>query len=144
MECKNNDFDTFCAVDIQLAVFAGVAETIAYLETQNADEAKEALKYILKCNTAGDFENLASFYDKRKLPLVYLIWQQKHMQLRNLDFIFNFHPHSAAGNAQIDMQECCSYSSLDFKIDYDDFFAPPAIQKNKIKTLIVYTQGSND
>ncbi len=65
---KITDFDTFCAVDIQLAVFAGVAETIAYLETQNADEAKDALKYILKCNTAGDFENLASFYDKRKLP----------------------------------------------------------------------------
>ncbi len=66
------------------------------------------------------------------------------MQLRNLILSSIFILIAPLANAQTDMCECCSYSSLDFKIDYDDFFAPPAIQKNKIKTLIVYTQGSND
>ena len=62
---KSTDFDTFCGIDIQLAVFRGVDETITYLETQTSEEAKEALEYILKCQQAGDFEDLASYYDRK-------------------------------------------------------------------------------
>ena len=65
---KTTDFDTFCGIDVQLVVFAGVDETITYLKMQNSDEAREALTYIQECNEAGDFEDLTSYFDPNTLP----------------------------------------------------------------------------
>lgn len=67
-EAKTTDFDTFCGLDVQLVVFAGADDTIAYLETQGSDEAREALEYIVKCNEAGDFLDLPSYFDTNTLP----------------------------------------------------------------------------
>src|SRR5690242_4762250 len=43
-EAKRVDFDTYCGIDIQLVPFDGVDNTIAFLQTQTDDEAKEALE----------------------------------------------------------------------------------------------------
>lgn len=59
---KTTDFDTFCAVDIQLAMFAGVEETIDYLEKEKSPEAKDAHKYILECREAGDLDCLEEYF----------------------------------------------------------------------------------
>jgi hypothetical protein len=61
---KRVDFDTYCAVDIQLVPFAGVDNTISFLQRQNDDEAKEALKYVLACSKAGDFDDLREYYSE--------------------------------------------------------------------------------
>lgn len=63
-EAKTVDFDTYCGVDIQLVPFAGVNETVSFLQAQNDDEAKEALKYVLACSKAGDFEDLEEYYNE--------------------------------------------------------------------------------
>jgi hypothetical protein len=65
---KIADFDTFCGLDIQLALFAGADETITYLTKQDSEEAKKALEYILKCQKADDFDDLASYHDRNELP----------------------------------------------------------------------------
>ena len=63
-EAKRVDFDTYCGVDIQLVPFAGVDKTVSFLQTQNDDEAKEALKYVLACSKAGDFDDLEEYYNE--------------------------------------------------------------------------------
>jgi hypothetical protein len=63
-EAKRIDFDTYCYVDIQLVPFAGVQETIAYLETQTSKEAKHALEYVVACSKAGDFDNLETYFNE--------------------------------------------------------------------------------
>lgn len=65
---KNVDFDAYCYVDIQLAVFAGVKETISFLETQTTDDAVEALIYINKCKAAEDFDALGSYFNPQNMP----------------------------------------------------------------------------
>lgn len=62
---KNTDFDSYCGVDIQLVVFAGVEKTIAYLESI---EAKDALEYVTECKDAGDFDDLEKYYSPDKFP----------------------------------------------------------------------------
>ena len=61
-ETKQIDFDTYCYVDIQLVPFAGIQETIEYLETQNSEEAKKALEYVVACSEAGDFDDLEQYF----------------------------------------------------------------------------------
>ena len=63
-EAKRIDFDTFCYVDIQLVAFAGVQETIEYLKIQTSEEAKQALKYVVECSEAGDFEDLETYFNE--------------------------------------------------------------------------------
>ena len=63
-EAKRVDFDTYCGVDIQLVPFAGVDETVSFLKTQNDEEAREALKYVLACSKAGDFDDLEEYYNE--------------------------------------------------------------------------------
>lgn len=63
-EAKRVDFDTYCGVDIQLVPFAGVDRTISFLQTQTEEEAKEALKYVLACLKAGDFDDLEQYYEE--------------------------------------------------------------------------------
>lgn len=63
-EAKHIDFDTFCYVDIQLVVFAGVQETIEYLKTQTSEEAKQALEHVIECSDAGNFEDLETYFNE--------------------------------------------------------------------------------
>lgn len=65
---KTIDFDTFCAFDIQLVVFAGVNNTIDYLKTKNSDESKDALKYIEECKISGDFDNIENYFSESQSP----------------------------------------------------------------------------
>lgn len=67
-EAKQVDFDTYCALDIQLGPFAGVPETIRYLQTQNSEEAKAALKHVTACIKGGDFDELTAYYSEENLP----------------------------------------------------------------------------
>ena len=67
-EAKNTDFDTYCAVDIQLVPFAGVKETIAFLKIQSTEEGKQALDYVTDCAKCGDFDNLDEYFSKNALP----------------------------------------------------------------------------
>jgi hypothetical protein len=66
-EAKSVDFDTYCGLDIQLVPFAGVAETVSFLQTQRGTEAKKALEYVLACLKAGDFDNLEAYYNETPL-----------------------------------------------------------------------------
>ena len=67
-EAKTVDFDTFCLVDIQLVVFAGLEETIAFFKSQESDESKDALKYVEECKEAGDFENIENYFSEVTVP----------------------------------------------------------------------------
>lgn len=60
-QAKTVDFDTYCGVDVQLVVFAGVDPTIAYLRTQTSKEAADALEYISDCAEGGDFDELEAY-----------------------------------------------------------------------------------
>jgi hypothetical protein len=69
-EAKRVDFDTYCGVDIQLVPFAGVDQTIAFLQTQtDNEEAKKALKYVLECAKCGDFDDLEAYNNEITLWL---------------------------------------------------------------------------
>nr|WP_294934845.1 hypothetical protein [uncultured Flavobacterium sp.] len=65
---KMTDFDTLCGFDIQLVVFAGVENTVAYLKTQKSKEAEEALSYIDRCEKSGDFDDLEDYFSENELP----------------------------------------------------------------------------
>ena len=62
------DFDTYCGVDIQLMVFAGVAKTKEYLETAGYADAISAMEYISECDKCGDFDHLDEYFSHNKLP----------------------------------------------------------------------------
>ena len=62
-ETKTIDFDTYCYVDIQLVVFAGVEKTIEYLKSLESEDAKEALEYVMECLEGGDFENIEAYHN---------------------------------------------------------------------------------
>ena len=62
-EAKRVDFDTYCGLDIQLVPFARFDKTVFFLQTQSDDEAKEALKYVITCSKAGDFDDLEEYYN---------------------------------------------------------------------------------
>lgn len=66
-EAKRVDFDSYCGVDIQLVVFTGVDQTIAFLEKQPDSEAKKALEYVIACSKSGDFDELEKYYNS-ELP----------------------------------------------------------------------------
>jgi len=67
-EVKMNDFDTYCFVDVQLAVFAGVYTTLLYLKGIDSKEAADAYEYIEKCAEAGDFEDIDEYYSRSTMP----------------------------------------------------------------------------
>ncbi|HVU57681.1 MAG TPA: hypothetical protein VHD83_21615 [Puia sp.] len=67
-KAKNVDFDAFCGVDVQLMAFAGAAPAISYLQTTNGDDVKAALKYMIDCSNAGDFDNLEDYFSLDNLP----------------------------------------------------------------------------
>jgi|LakMenE18May11ns_1017448.scaffolds.fasta_scaffold9860018_3 hypothetical protein len=73
-EAKQCDFDAFCALDIQLMMFAGVEETLTFLSAARPEAAEEALEYIESCKEAGDFEELAEYFIWAKKFYVYHNW----------------------------------------------------------------------
>jgi len=63
-EVKETDFDSYCGIDIQLMMFAGVDKTIAFLESQTSELAQRALKYVKDCDRAGDFTELDVYFNE--------------------------------------------------------------------------------
>lgn len=63
---KSTDFDSFCYVDIQLTVFAGVEETIAFLKNSNDIDSVEALKYIIECRDYGDLDTIEAYFAQER------------------------------------------------------------------------------
>lgn len=61
-KAKITDFDTHCAVDIELMVFAGVDETLTYLEKQEPINGFDAFEYATGCYKAGSFEGLENYF----------------------------------------------------------------------------------
>ena len=60
-QAKECNFDTFCGLDIQLTVGAGVEKTIAYLKNLNDSSAAAAAAYITECRDSGDFKSLDNY-----------------------------------------------------------------------------------
>ncbi|QKJ29324.1 hypothetical protein HQ865_05990 [Mucilaginibacter mali] len=67
-DAKTIDFDTYCGLDIQLVPFAGVTDTISFLQKQNSDEALKALTYICECDACGDFDELDEYFSAKTFP----------------------------------------------------------------------------
>ena len=63
-QAKEANFDTFCGLDIQLTVGAGVDETIAYLKGLSNESASAAATYIEECRETGDFKNLDKYVEE--------------------------------------------------------------------------------
>jgi hypothetical protein len=64
-EAKYADFDTYCGLDTQLVVFAGVTETMDFLTTQKTEAANIAFKYIVEYR---EFEDLEEYFAPENLP----------------------------------------------------------------------------
>ena len=56
---KESSWDAHCSVDVQLLCGAGLEETKAFLAAQSSDDSVEALRYLLSCETAGDFQDFS-------------------------------------------------------------------------------------
>lgn len=67
-KAKNIDFDTYCGIDVQLKVFAGIDKTINYLYSLNTEESLKAASYLEECNETGDFDDIENYYSKEQLP----------------------------------------------------------------------------
>ncbi len=65
---KTLTFDTVCEFDIQLVAFAGIHQTLAYLQSLPDPEAAEAVAYLQQCRAAGDFHDLADYFSPDNLP----------------------------------------------------------------------------
>lgn len=64
-EAKKTDFDAFCYIDIQLMVYAGVQQTLDFLQNETGNEsALEAFEYVKECKEAGDFNNIDTYFEK--------------------------------------------------------------------------------
>lgn len=55
---KVANFDTYCGLDIQFLVSAGVRETLDYLIASGGEQDLEAAEYMNGCQLAGDFDDL--------------------------------------------------------------------------------------
>ena len=65
-QVKNLDFDSYCGVDVQLVVFAGVERTIVFFREQPGFD--KAVQYLEECAKAGDFADLAEYYSPANRP----------------------------------------------------------------------------
>lgn len=52
---KRSSFDAGCGLDVQFLCGAGLAITKDFLRTSSDPSARDALKYLMKCEEAGDF-----------------------------------------------------------------------------------------
>lgn len=64
-EAKTVDFDTYCGIDIQLLLYAGLTETIAFLEAQTSQEATKALEYTVNCMEDGGLDELDEYHAQK-------------------------------------------------------------------------------
>lgn len=67
-DAKKTDFDSYCGLDVQLVVFCGVKETIEFLNKNDTDKALEAKDYLIKCQNAGDFDEIEDYFSSENLP----------------------------------------------------------------------------
>lgn len=65
---KQLTFDTACEFDIQLVAFAGITQTLAYLQSLPDPEAAKAVDYLQQCQAGGDFANLEDYFSPDNLP----------------------------------------------------------------------------
>lgn len=65
-EAKTVDFDSYCYIDIELFLFAGVSKTVAFLQTQDCPEAAKALERANTHNNAEGEAEIKRYY--RELP----------------------------------------------------------------------------
>jgi|GEM_PF-3896700 len=65
---KQLTFDTACEFDIQLVAFAGVSQTLAYLQALPDSAAAAAADYLQQCQAAGNFDGLEEYFSPDNLP----------------------------------------------------------------------------
>ena len=63
-EIKNNNFDTYCGLDIQLVAVPDVDDALEYLRTKSEEWAFNATNYIESCLNSGDFCERVFYLDK--------------------------------------------------------------------------------
>jgi len=63
-EAKRANFDTFCGLDIQLLVGAGVDNTLGYLRDVDDEDSLAAAKYIEDCRKTGDFNHIHKYAEE--------------------------------------------------------------------------------
>ncbi|WP_329282133.1 hypothetical protein [Streptomyces sp. NBC_01451] len=59
-QAKSASMDADCSIDIQLLCGNGLAGTKEYLSSRHLPEAEAALQRLLRCETAGDFEDFSA------------------------------------------------------------------------------------
>ncbi|MFD3929442.1 hypothetical protein [Streptomyces sp. NPDC058614] len=59
-QAKSASMDAGCSIDIQLLCGSGLDRTKAYLSSQGLPEAEAALRRLLRCEAAGDFEDFSA------------------------------------------------------------------------------------
>ena len=58
-EAKSASMDAACSIDVQLLCGSGLATTKAYLSSLRLPEAEAALRRLLQCESAGNFEDFS-------------------------------------------------------------------------------------
>ncbi|KAB1116797.1 hypothetical protein [Micromonospora aurantiaca (nom. illeg.)] len=71
-QAKESSWDAHCSIDVQLLCGAGLDATKAYLDADGSDDATEALRYLLDCEAAGDFDNFSIAEQARWRAAYYL------------------------------------------------------------------------
>ncbi|MGQ5264822.1 hypothetical protein ACTWLT_29125 [Micromonospora sp. ZYX-F-536] len=69
---KESSWDAHCSIDVQLLCGAGLDATRAHLEADGSDDAAEALRYLLECEAAGDFDTFSVAEETRWRASYYL------------------------------------------------------------------------
>ncbi|NIL59777.1 hypothetical protein [Salinispora arenicola] len=71
-QAKESSWDAHCSIDVQLLCGAGLNATKAHLEAHGSEDAAEALRYLLDCEAAGDFDNFSVVEEARWRANYYL------------------------------------------------------------------------
>jgi hypothetical protein len=58
-DAKQASMDLAMALDVQFLCGAGLDATKRFLASQHSDSAREALEYIVRCDSTGDFEKFS-------------------------------------------------------------------------------------
>ncbi|MFX0592649.1 hypothetical protein [Melissospora conviva] len=58
-QAKESSWDAHCSIDVQLLCGAGPDATKEHLAGNGSADAAEALRYLLECEAAGDFDNFS-------------------------------------------------------------------------------------
>ncbi|TYB95007.1 hypothetical protein FXF53_26015 [Micromonospora sp. WP24] len=53
---KESSWDAHCSIDVQLLCGAGLDPTREHLMSEGSEDAAAALRYLLDCRAAGDFD----------------------------------------------------------------------------------------